>query len=537
MRFAICHFIILFVFAANVFAQNWVADLGNGRYKNPILFADYSDPDVIRVGDDFYMVASSFNCMPGIPVLHSKDLVNWTIIGHVYDKLPFEKFDKPAHGHGSWAPSIRFHNDLFYVYFCTPHTGLFMATAKDPAGPWELHYVVDVELWEDPCPLWDDDGNAYLVRSKLRADILYLHRISTDGKKILDNGTVIFQDENKQPVIEGPKFLKKEGYYYILAPAGGVPRGWQTVLRSKNIYGPYEDKIVLHKGNTEINGPHQGGLVELKSGQWWFLHFQDRSVYGRVVHLQPVQWEDGWPLMGEDINNDGVGEPVAEWDRPDVGRTFPIAVPQTTDEFDTDELGLQWQWHANPREQWYSLTENPGFMRLYTVKNFTQNGNLWFVPNLLLQKFPAPSFTVTTKIDFHPDLPGEKSGLVVMGREWAFVALTNTDVGLKVRMYTGTYFQGYDKTELVESVDIQQGTCYLRVHVDDRASCAFSYSLTGTDYKPIGKEFAAKPGTWIGAKVGLFNINPNITESKGYADFDWFRYEYKLPTTYSFTNP
>ena len=124
-----------------------------------------------------------------------------------------------------------------------------------------------------------------------------------------------------------------------------------------------------------------------------------------------------------------------------------------------------------------------------------------------------------------------------MGREWAFVALTNTDVGLKVRMYTGTYFQGYDKTELVESVDIQQGTCYLRVHVDDRASCAFSYSLTGTDYKPIGKEFAAKPGTWIGAKVGLFNINPNITESKGYADFDWFRYEYKLPTTYSFTNP
>ena len=175
-------------------------------------------------------------------------------------------------------------------------------------------------------------------------------------------------------------------------------------------------------------------------------------------------------------------------------------------------------------------------MRLYAVKNFTQNGNLWFVPNLLLQKFPAPSFKVTTKIDFHPELPGEKSGLVIMGKEWAFVALTKTDDGLKLGMYTGTYFQGYDKTELIESVDIQQGTCYLRVYVDDKAACTFSYSMAGQDYEPIGKELTAKPGTWIGAKVGLFNINPNVTAGKGYADFDWFRYEYKLPTSYRVTN-
>ena len=183
--------IILFLVTVTLTGQSWVPDLGNGRYQNPIIYADYSDPDVIRVNDDYYLVASSFNCMPGISVLHSRDLVNWTIIGHVYDKLPFEKYNKPAHGEGSWAPSIRFHNGLFYVYFCTPFEGLFVATAKHPAGPWQLEQVVAVEMWEDPCPFWDDDGNAYLVRSKLRADILYLHRMAPDGKKLLDNGTVI----------------------------------------------------------------------------------------------------------------------------------------------------------------------------------------------------------------------------------------------------------------------------------------------------------------------------------------------------------
>ena len=506
-------------------AQSWVPDLGNGRYKNPVIFADYSDPDMIRVGDDFYMVASSFNCMPGIPVLHSMDLVNWRITGHVYDSLPIEKYDKPAHGQGSWAPSIRYHEGLFYVYFCTPHDGLFVATTNDPAGSWHLEHIVDVELWEDPCPFWDENGDAYLVRSKLRADILYLHRMGKDGKKILDNGTVIFHDEEKQPTIEGPKFLKKDGYYYIFAPAGGVPTGWQTVLRSKSIYGPYEDRIVLHKGNTAINGPHQGGIVELKSGEWWFTHFQDRGAYGRIVHLQPVTWEDGWPHMGSDMNDDSIGEPVLEWQKPDVGRNFPVSVPQTSDEFNTNEMNLQWQWHGNPRKEWYSMTENPGSLRLYAVKNITQDGNLWFVTNLLLQKFPAPAFTASARMSCHPDRMDEKSGLVVMGREWAFLAVSNTAGGLELGMYEGTYFQGYDKTRLIESTKLQDNSCFLQVQVDENSMCHFFYSYEGQDYHPIGGEFKAVAGVWIGAKVGLFNVNPNMADSEGYADFDWFRIE------------
>ncbi|MBN2419821.1 MAG: glycoside hydrolase 43 family protein [Deltaproteobacteria bacterium] len=500
-------------------------DMENKHYKNPVIFADYSDPDVIRVGDDFYMVTSSFNCMPGIPVLHSMDLINWKIIGHVYEALPLKKYDKPVHGQGSWAPSIRYHNGMFYVYFCTPHDGLFMATAKDPAGKWDLHFIEEVELWEDPCPFWDDDGNAYLVRSKLRADILYLHRMSPDGKKILDNGTVIYHDESRQPVIEGPKIFKKDEYYYISAPAGGVQNGWQTVLRSKNIYGPYEDRIVLHQGNTGINGPHQGGLVELKSGEWWFIHFQDKGAYGRIVHLQPVEWKDGWPIMGKDINGDGIGEPVAGYKKPDVGKTYPITTPQTSDEFDETKPGLQWQWHANPKKGWYSLAESPGSIRLYSIKNYTQNGNLWFAPNLMLQKFPAPSFTATTKIRFKPDMFNEKSGLLIMGREWAFLAFTKTKDGLELGMYTGTYFQGEDKTLKIESLPAKENACYMRVHVNEKKICTFSFSFDGKKFKALGKEFTAAPGVWIGAKVGLFSINPNITESKGYADFEWFRVE------------
>lgn len=515
--------IMLFV-CTQIYAQSWIPDLGNGKYKNPIIYADYSDPDIVKVGGDFYMVSSSFNCMPGIPILHSKDLVNWKIINHVYDKLPFEKYEKPAHGQGSWAPSIRYHDGLFYVYFCTPHEGLFLATTKNPAGKWKLHHVVDVELWEDPCPFWDDDGNAYLVRSKLRADILYLHRMSKDGKNVLDNGTIIFQDEKNQPTIEGPKFLKKDGYYYIFSPAGGVGKGWQTVLRSKNIYGPYESKIVLHQGSTNINGPHQGGFVELESGEWWFAHFQDKGAYGRIVHLQPMKWQDGWPLIGNDMNNDGIGEPVVEFIKPNVGKIFPITVPQTSDEFNENSLGLQWQWNANPKSDWYSFKKNVGSLRLYSVKNITQNGNLYFVPNLLLQKFPAPSFSVTTKINFNPEMVGEKSGLVIMGKEWAFVALEKTDNGIQLGMYTGTYNEGEDKTEKIESTDIRQKECYLKVNVDNLGVCTFYYSLDQKDFKKIGKEFTAKPGVWIGAKVGLFALNPNVNEGKGFADFDWFRF-------------
>jgi len=514
-------YLLILCSSAELFAQPWQPDMGNGRYKNPIIYADYSDPDIIRSGEDFYMIASSFNCMPGIPVLHSKDLVNWKIVNYVYDHLPLEKYNKPDHGSGSWAPSIRYHNHKFYVYFCTPYDGLFVAIADNPEKKWELHQIAKVELWEDPCPVWDDDGNAWLVRSKFCGNELFLHKLSPDGLKLLDNGVSIFRDTT-QPTIEGPKIFRKNSYYYILAPAGGVSNGWQSVLRSKSIYGPYEAKIVLHQGNTSVNGPHQGGLVDLDSGESWFVHFQEKPPFGRIVHLQPVFWKDSWPIIGIDNDGDGIGEPVQEYVKPNVGKSWPVEKLQTSDEFE-NRLGLQWQWHANPQKEWFAI-EN-GWLRLNAVQNLTQNGNLWFSPNLLLQKFPAPVFTATTQIKFHPQSEGEKAGILVMGQEWAYIAIEKDGIERSLIVGFGKYDRCDPSIKIIEKIPGPEEIYYLRISVNNDGECRFFYSFDNKVFSSLGKSFNAQGGRWIGAKIGIFCVNPDIRQSNGFAEFNWFRVE------------
>ena len=347
------YIIIIIMFASGIAGQTrdlaknnlYTSDNFDGTYNNPIIFADYSDPDVIRVGKDFFLVSSSFSHFPGLPVLHSLDLVNWEIIGHAAIDYPFEEFKKPQPGKGIWAPSIRYHDGYYWIFFGDPDHGILMTKAKNPAGPWQpLHLVAEAQGWIDPCPFWDDDGQAYLVRAWAKSrsginGILTLHRMAPDGTKLLDEGLPVFDGRNNHPTIEGPKFYKRNGYYYIFAPAGGVKPGWQTVLRSKNIYGPYEDKVVLEQGSTNINGPHQGALVELKSGQSWFIHFQDRLAYGRIVHLNPVTWKEHWPIMGVDYDGNGIGEPVHVFNKPDVETADKYLTSSTSDEFDSQALG------------------------------------------------------------------------------------------------------------------------------------------------------------------------------------------------------
>jgi beta-xylosidase len=326
-------FIILLTPSINSFSQGlkngyWNADNGDGTYTNPIIHADYSDPDVIRVGNDFYLTASSFNCIPGLPILHSTDLVNWELIGYAVEKLPpFDVFNKLQHGNGVWAPSIRFHNGEFFIYWGDPDFGIYVIKATKPEGPWSPpHLVQPAKGWIDPCPFWDDNGKAYFVHAFAGSragikNILVINELSPDGMSLNEKSTLVFDGNLNHPTIEGPKLYKRNGYYYIFAPAGGVKPGWQLVLRSKNIYGPYEEKIVMHQGNTLINGPHQGGYVELKSGESWFIHFQDKYAYGRILHLQPVTWVNDWPLIGIDQNNDGIGEPVINYKKPNVGKS------------------------------------------------------------------------------------------------------------------------------------------------------------------------------------------------------------------------
>ena len=511
----------------------WVADTGDGTYRNPVLYADYSDPDVLRVGDDFYMTSSSFTCVPGLPILHSKDLVNWTIVGHALKKqVPEEVYDKPQQGKGVWAPSLRYRAGSFYIYYGDPDYGLYMVKTKDPAGDWEKPVLVLAgKGLIDPCPLWDDDGKAYLVHAWAASragvsSLLTVHRMSPEGTQALDEGRHVFDGHDHHPTCEGPKFYKRNGYYYILTPAGGVPRGWQLALRSRNIYGPYEEKIVLAQGSTNVNGPHQGGWVDTPSGESWFLHFQELGAYGRVVHLQPVNWVDDWPLMGLVKDGSGTGEPVLSHKKPDLKGGVSIRTPQESDKFNTAALGLQWQWSANPRITWYALIPGSGHLRLFSIKKPEGARNLWDVPNLLLQKLPAPDFTATAKVRFTEASAGKQAGLIVMGRSYSHLSLSGTQDGLKLAQVVCPNAAGGGKETVAAELPLKDHSLYLRVKVTSpNARCRFSYSLDGTHFTGLGEEFAAQPGGWIGAKMGLFSVSEPAAGDGGYADFDWFRVE------------
>lgn len=514
----------------------WVADLGNGKYKNPILFADYSDPDVCRVGDDYYLVASSFDAVPGLPVLHSKDLVNWTIISHALMRQPpYKHFSKTQHGNGVWAPAIRYHNDSFYVYYPDPDFGIYLVKAKDPAGPWTKPLLVKSgKGLIDPCPFWDDDGNAYLVhafagsRAGIKS-VIVINKMNKAGTKFLGKGVIVYDGHGIDPTVEGPKMYKRNGYYYIFAPAGGVSDGYQLVLRSKNVYGPYERKIVMHQGNTDINGPHQGAWITTPDGkQDWFIHFRDMEAYGRVTYLEPMKWINNWPVIGVDKNGDGTGEPVKTFQKPDVGKTYPIATPQTSDEFNLyghrDELGLQWQWQANPKPAWIYMT-GKGTLRLYAQPLQEEWDNYWEVPNILMQKFPADEFMATTKLTFQPLQEGDKTGFIVMGESYAYLSLTKKEDGIHLAFTTCENADKGTADQVQEIKIISDSTIYFRVSVNENAICHFSYSMDGKNFISVGDAFQAVPGRWIGAKVGLFCSSTIQTHDSGYADFDWFRIE------------
>ena len=512
----------------------WVADLGNGTYKNPILNADYSDPDAIRVGDDFYMVSSSFEDVPGLPVLHSKDLVNWALIGHALKRQPpFEHFSVPRHGEGVWAPSIRYRNKEFLIYYPDPDFGIYVTKATNPAGPWSDPVLVEGgKGLIDPCPLWDEDGQTYLVyayagsRAGIKS-VVAVKKMNPEGTKTLDEGKIVYDGHELDPTIEGPKFYKRNGYYYIFAPAGGVPTGWQLILRSKNVYGPYERYVAMDQGSTPVNGPHQGAWVTTQTGEDWFLHFQDKEQYGRVVHLQPMKWVNDWPVIGVDKDGDGKGEPVLTYKKPNVKKTYPVQTPPESDEFTNTSLGLQWQWQANPKATWAFVNAGTGTLRLYSDKLPEGAKNLWEAPNVLLQKLPADAFMATTKLTFKPNtkLENEKAGLTIMGFSYANLALKTKKDGMYLVYTVGKdAVKGLPEKER-ELLKVNNPTVYFRLKVANGAKCRFSYSLDGQNFTDVGEEFQAEVARWKGAKIGLFCTREAVTNDSGYADFDWFRVE------------
>lgn len=517
--------------------EPWIADLGDGTYRNPVLHADYSDPDVVSVGDDFYMTASSFGHIPGLPILHSKDLVNWRLINHALKRMPLGGYDRPQHGNGVWAPSIRYHDNRYWIFYGDPDEGIYMTSAEDPAGEWsELHLVHAGKGLIDPCPFWDEDGQAYLVHAYAKSRSGLKHRLrlcpmSPDGTSLLDEGQIIYHNAERHHTLEGPKMYKREGYYYVFAPAGGVEDGWQAVFRAASPYGPYEERIVLIQGATPFNGPHQGGWVETASGESWFLHFQDKGAYGRIVHMQPVAWVNGWPVMGNAVKDGGPGEPVERCFKPDVGRLYSIEAPAASDDFSASDLALQWQWQANPSERWYSLSQRPGWLRLYAQPRLNLEDTLFQAPHLLLQKFPAPSFTASACLDTSASPDGVEAGLIVFGYQYAAlrVCCSPSVKARKLQLVNGNEAQ----ETVIWEAPLEAGNVVLRVNVHAGARCSFSFSVDGEHFETVNMPlFQATVSRWVGAKVGVYAKADVVTDQatneakeqalRGWADFSWF---------------
>ena len=480
--------------SAQYHSKVWDPDLGNGMYKNPVLFADYSDPDAIAVGDDYYLTASSFNCIPGLPILHSKDLVNWEIFGYALNRQqPDSLFSKPQHSKGVWAPAIRYHNGEYFIYWGDPDQGIMRVRVRQPQGPWsEPECVIPGKGLIDSCPLWDDDGHCYLVNgwAGSRAgfnSVLTMWELSADGSHAISAPRIVYDGGQLNHTTEGPKLYKHNGWYWILCPAGGVEHGWQLAMRARSPFGPYEARTVMHQGQTDINGPHQGAWVHTALGEDWFLHFNDRNAYGRVVYLQPMAWKGGWPVIGNDKD-------YATYRKPKSNSKTRVN-PQETDEFNTGELGLQWQWQANYNPLWGMPTAN-GTMRLYNADEQPGTG-LWQAGNLLLQKLPAPTLTATAKAR----VTAKSKDADRQGKETEKILVTLKPTEVDTIPYSPAIHE-----------DI-----YLRISID-KGQARFAYSLDNKHYRAAGDTFTLRKGKWIGAKMGFASMRPGTTGNRGWMD-------------------
>ena len=541
------------------------SDLGD-KFRNPVLFADYSDPDVIRVGDIFYMTASSFNYTPGLPILVSKDLVNWRLVNYALKNIGQERFKIPRHSEGVWAPAIRFHEGMFYIYYGMPDEGYYVVRTKDPLGEWEEPVLVlEGKGLIDPCPFWDEDGRAYIIHGYAKSrigfkSILGIFEMSPDGLKAISEDHFVFDgNDPSHPAvtIEGPKVYKRDGFYYILAPAGGVREGYQVALRSKDIHGPYEIKTVMAQGSTVINGPHQGGLIDTPDGKEYFLHFQDRGLYGRICHLQPVCWNGGWPVIGINPDTNGVGEPAFELDKPVITSEEPVYL-EGSDDFKDGKPNLSWQWMGDHDDSFYgSVTDEDGACR-GGLRLFCQNPShdempvLWRSSNVLTQKPIYPSFRTEAEMDALGLLPGERAGVCMTGGQYVAAFIEKDETG---KYYVKTIHSEGDDAHKSETTDLSE---FFESYVkesglsleDALKSIKWVMTFTGADtyfqnvtHSPevedmklkvcisfdgvkmfdLGIDYTPSDHTWVGAKLGIFALSGGCdNKDHGHADFKSF---------------
>lgn len=501
--------ILFLLLPAMINAQQWKSDNGDGTYTNPVIPADYPDPDVIRVGDTYYMVSTTMFIFPGVTLLKSQDLVNWEYCANAVQRFDFSKcYDLDGcnrYAHGQWATSLKYHNGKFHLLFITLDEGGFLCTATNPEGPWEVRKLP--KAFYDPGLFFDEDGRIYVVHGygKISVTELDQHFAPKSPDSLVFTGDI-------RGGLEGMHVYKRNGYYYLYGTYGGRD-GIQVALRSKHIYGPYEQKVVIRDTTPGVNfGIHQGALIRTPSGEWWTMLFVDSGTFGRFPSLQPVTWEDGWPMVGVD------GKAVVRHKKPDVGKVRPVKALPTSDEFNEKALGMQWGWNHNPDAAAWSLTRRPGYLRLTTAKVVT---NLREARNTLTQRpfahyDPQVPTVAVTKIETGAMKDGDIAGLAVFQDPYAYIGVRQTGRAKYVVMV--------NNGREVDSVRMTGSTVYLRaIASNSTAKASFEYSFDNSRFRPLGDELAMKFNlkVFTGNKFCLFNYA--MKETGGFVDVDWFR--------------
>jgi len=469
-------------------------------YQNPIILSDYSDPDVIRRGDAYYMVASSFNHTPGVPVLKSKNLVDWKIINYVFEDIPFDRFKNVCHGDGAWAPAIRYHNKKYYVIIPFPDEGIYVSSCDDiNKGNWSKPWcLIEGKGIIDPCPVWIKD-KCYLAVGFAKSRIgfnscLGVYEVSSDLKvNISGDYKIVFDGHNTQPTIEGPKFYLRNGYIYIMAPAGSVKAGWQVCLRAKDVFGPYEEKIVMLQNDSSINGPHQGALIDLPNNEYAFIHFQDLKCYGRVVHLQPVKWINDWPICGI-IKDELLGGTPCDYHDFLINKKSNFKIP-ASDDFKADKLSFMWQTPANKKDGWYKLDNGLILNCYYHDKKAFNALNL--TPNLFLTKLVYKSFTIKSFAEINLINDGDEVGLCYMGQMYNYICVKRINGVNYLALYQGAFNQEND----VELFKIEYKNNYIEFMLKYTEPNKYVLGFNNTYFK---EKYTAYPGRWIGGKVGIY---------------------------------
>lgn len=503
-------------------AGSW-GDQGNGTFNNPILNSNYPDSDVEKFGDKWYMISSKGRYMPGMTVLESEDLVNWQIIGGVVDSVDW------GDGRGVWAGDLAYHNDHWYCYFIDIDKGLFFSKAENIKGPWtKPHLMLEKTKMTDPAVYWDyANEKAYLmcnydivIEGKKKICHNRIFELSWDGTKLLNEGKEVYVHEGA----EAAKIYNINNFYYILISEWTLDENGrrdrrQIVLRSKDIYGPYERKVVLERDEKTMRSCCQGSLIETSNGNWWYMHqlVQSPNSYeGRPQFIIPVKWENNWPVFGHDPDGNGIGNTMWHCEKPVQGK--PIVAPQTDDDFNSATLGHQWLWNNNPDNSKWSLNEKKGHIRLSACIPSSKNEKIKSLPNKLLQrKIGRARDTVITKMDISGMEPGHKAGLIHTAKNYFTIGVSAK--GNKKHVYVDI------NGGLKMGAEIKSNYIWLKSIVNGQDG-HFEYSTDGKDYTILGQDFFTKTQGFNGVFIGLYSMNDS---GKGYVDYDWFHYTYDGP--------